>query len=222
MRILVFGGTGTIGGACVDLANQSGNEVTVVSRSKNDSGALVLGDDFSGLDSVKSQFDAVIWAQGLNTNDRADNAEDFHRVMEANVSFIVKGFQSLYVRELLARPSRLVLVSSVWQNLSRENKFSYIVSKSAINGLVNAFNADYAQHGIVTNAILPGVVESPMTSRNLTREQIDNVTRQTPTRSLVSTKELAKSVLWLASPDSSGVVGQSIVVDHGWSGFREI
>jgi 3-oxoacyl-[acyl-carrier protein] reductase len=222
MRILVFGGTGTIGGACVEFANKSGNEVTVASRSNKDAGALVLGDDFSGLDAVKSPFDAVIWAQGLNTNDRADNADSFHTVMEANVAFIVKSFQALYGRELLAHPSRLVLISSVWQNLARENKFSYVVSKSAINGLVNAFNADYAQHGIVTNAVLPGVVESPMTSRNLTREQIDNVTRQTPTKSLVSTTELAKSVLWLASADSSGVVGQCITVDHGWSSFREI
>lgn len=222
MRILVFGGSGTIGGACAEFAETSGHEVVIASRTDQGLGSLVVGDDFSGLTKLDASFDAVIWAQGINVNDRADTTEHFDEVMEANVAFIVKSFSALFNGGSISRPARLVLISSVWQNLARENKFSYIVSKSAIKGLVNALTADYAQYGIVTNAVLPGVVESPMTSKNLSCEQIENVTRQTPTKSLVSTDELAKTVLWLASQESSGVVGQCVSVDHGWSSFREI
>lgn len=211
MRILIFGGTGTIGSACADLATELGHAVTIASRSEGDHPPV------SG-----KQFDAVVWAQGQNVSDTAVSTEKFAEVMDANVTFIVRSFQNLQQGGNLANPSRLVLVSSIWQNLSRENKFSYIVSKSALNGVVNAFTADFARHGIVTNAVLPGVVESPMTTKNLTPSQIANVTSQTPTKSLVGTDELAKIILWLASPESSGIVGQSITVDNGWSNFREI
>ena len=222
MRILVFGGTGTIGSAFTDLARKSGHTVVVASRNGSGEETVAIKDDFSGLSGLKSAFDAVVWAQGMNTSDRASTAEDFSEVMEANINFIVKSFRVLFDSGLFSQPARLVLVSSIWQNLARENKFSYTVSKSAVNGLVNALTADYAKLGIVTNAVLPGVVESPMTSKNLTREQIDNATGQTPTKSLVTTYELAKTMLWLASSDSSGVAGQCIIVDHGWSNFREI
>lgn len=222
MRILVFGGTGTIGGACVDLARKLGHTVIVASRTPEGPEILSVANDFSLLWQETSPFDAVIWAQGLNAADQAHDAAQFEEVMDANVGFIIRSFGALYKSGLISPPARLVLISSIWQNLARENKFSYTVSKSAVLGLVNAFTADYAKLGIITNAVLPGVVESPMTSKNLTHEQIDNVTRQTPTKSLISTSEVAKTILWLASTDSSGVVGQCIVVDHGWSRFREI
>lgn len=222
MRILVFGGTGTIGRACVELGRVSGHEVVVASRTTQDEESVALKNDFSGLESTLLPFDGVIWAQGMNKTDLAHESSSFDEVMDANVGFIVKSFSSLYQQKLFSRPARLVLVSSVWQNLSREQKFSYTVSKSAINGLVNAFTADYAQHGIITNAVLPGVIESPMTRKNLSHEQIDNVINQTPARALVSISELAKNILWLASPESSGIAGQCITVDNGWSSFRAI
>lgn len=211
MKILIFGGTGTIGSACAALATELGHDVAIASSSDGDHPPV-----------SNKPFDAVVWAQGQNLSDTAVTAEKFDEIMDANVTFILRSFRNLQQGGHLANPSRLVLVSSIWQNLSRENKFSYIVSKSALNGVVHAFTADFARHGIVTNAVLPGVVESPMTSRNLTSTQIANVTSQTPTKSLVSIDALAKIILWLASPDSSGIVGQSITVDNGWSNFREI
>lgn len=222
MRLLIFGGTGTIGGACAELGRASGHDVVVASRSGKDPGFVIVDQGKLLLGQDSSPFDAVVWAQGMNVNDTAASAVHFDELMHTNITFIVSTFRDLHSKHLLAKPSRLVLISSIWQNLSRTEKFSYTVSKSAINGLVHSLNADFAHEGIVANAVLPGVIESPMTRKNLTDLQIASVTSQTPTKSLVRVEELAKVILWLCTPESLGVVSQSITVDNGWSSFRGI
>jgi NAD(P)-dependent dehydrogenase (short-subunit alcohol dehydrogenase family) len=72
------------------------------------------------------------------------------------------------------------------------------------------------------NAVLPGVVDTPMTRANLDQTQISNIEKQTPTKSLVTSEEVAKAVNWLASAQSSGINGQFIRVDNGWSQIRAI
>ena len=222
MRILIFGGSGTIGSACHDLAIGLGHEVIVASRSAIKENFFHLNQDLDNLQQISEPFDAIIWAQGSNTNDTIDKSDDFEEIMAANITFIRNSFRILYQSELLKKPARLVLIGSIWQNLSRENKFSYSVSKSAMLGMVGSLSADFSGEEIITNAVLPGIIMSPMTEKNLTLEQIAKVKSQTPTKSLVSLGELARIIIWLASPDSSGIAGQSITVDNGWSKFREI
>ena len=116
----------------------------------------------------------------------------------------------------------MVVLSSVWQSLSRTNKFSYSVSKAAVEGLVNSFIADYSAQGYAMNAVLPGIVDSPMTRANLSENQIKKIENETPSQYLVSASNVAKVVSWLSSPDSAGVNGQFIRVDNGWSHIRAI
>ena len=52
--------------------------------------------------------------------------------MQANVGFIVNSLSKLLHDKLLSSKCRLVVVSSIWQGLSREKKFSYTVSKAAL------------------------------------------------------------------------------------------
>ena len=212
MNILIFGGTGTLGRTCADLGKNNGHAITVTARSPN----------FSKLKETGQKFDAVIWAQGQNINDTAATSDHFDAILEANVGFIVKSLRMLFTNHLLSQNSRLVIISSVWEQISRENKFSYSVSKAALVGLVNSLTADFAKEGIICNAVRPGVVETSMTLGMLTEKQLNKIILQTPTRSLVTPEEVAQVVLWLASPLSSGVAGQIFSVDNGWSHVRDI
>ena len=72
------------------------------------------------------------------------------------------------------------------------------------------------------NAVLPGVVDTPMTRSNLSSEQIKKIEHETPAGKLVSAANVAKTVSWLASPESIGVNGQFIRIDNGWSQIRAI
>jgi NAD(P)-dependent dehydrogenase (short-subunit alcohol dehydrogenase family) len=142
--------------------------------------------------------------------------------MEANITFVASTLKLLVDKKLLNKPCRSVVLGSVWQNLSRTNKFAYTVSKSAVAGLVGSIASDMADYGLSINAVLPGVVDSPMTRANLSKPSLERIQRESLGRELVSATEVADVVAFLISANSSGINGQSIVVDHGWSKARHV
>jgi 3-oxoacyl-[acyl-carrier protein] reductase len=221
MHALVFGANGTLGGAIVDLMKSTGIQVVTASRNSSSTDIQIEKGDMQ-LKNLGYKFDSCIWAQGVNTSDTLVDSEDFQKVFDANVGFIIATLKTLLKNDLLSMNARLVVVSSIWQEASKSKKFSYTVSKSALKGLVNSFIADYSSQGLSMNAVLPGVVDTPMTRANLDHTQISNIEKETPTKTLVTSEEVAKAVNWLASSQSSGINGQFIRVDNGWSQIRAI
>jgi NAD(P)-dependent dehydrogenase (short-subunit alcohol dehydrogenase family) len=155
-------------------------------------------------------------------NDDIYELGEFPKVFSANVGFILESVSSLLTSGNLKSGSTIVIVSSVWQDYSRTRKLSYSVSKSALRGLVNSLVADLSSSKIRINAVLPGVVDSKMTRENLSEAQIKNIEMQTPSGSLVTANQVAEAIVWLTSPNSSGVNGQFITIDNGWSNVRTI
>ena len=78
------------------------------------------------------------------------------------------------------------------------------------------------QKKILVNGILPGIINSPMVARTLSPEQIANVVSQTPIGELASTVDVANSVYMFGSSLNTGISGQSIFVDRGFSVARTI
>ena len=95
---------------------------------------------------------------------------------------------------------------------------AYAASKSGLIGLTQALAAEFSPHGVRVNAILPGAVDTPMF-----REKNSSVEEQAFLSNLHALKrvgrpeELARSVLYLASDDSSFVTGTASLVDGGLS-----
>jgi NAD(P)-dependent dehydrogenase (short-subunit alcohol dehydrogenase family) len=221
MKILVFGASGTLGAAIKTELESKGHHVTSASNSSTSSD-IQTANGFEGIATLGIKFDGCVWAQGVNVNDTLLSSEKFGETLEANLLFVVKSMRYMLSSKLLNPTSSLVLVSSVWQNLSRKNKFSYTVSKASIEGLVNSVLADFSENGLRINAVLPGVIDSPMTRANLSDEQIETIENQTPSGNLVSASQLARVIAWLLSEDSIGINGQFISVDNGWSNVRSI
>jgi 3-oxoacyl-[acyl-carrier protein] reductase len=221
VNILVFGGSGTLG-AAIRTELESKGHFVVSASNKSVGSDLQTMNGMEGIAGLGLKFEGCVWAQGVNANDTLLSSEKLMQTLEANLFFVVKSMKYLIDANQLTQSSSLVLVSSVWQNLSRKNKFSYSISKAALEGLLNSVLADYSENGLRINAVLPGVIDSPMTRANLSQEQIDNIQLQTPSRKLVSGHELARVIAWLLSDDSLGVNGQFINVDNGWSNVRTI
>ena len=221
MKAIVFGANGYLGKSIVDDLLLKGFDVATTSRDSKETD-FQTKDGFAQIIDSGLKFDACVWAQGQNVNDTLESATSFEEILDANLIFTVKSLKALLENNLLNDNARMVVISSVWQSLSRTNKFSYSVSKSAVEGLVNSFIADYSPRGYSMNAVLPGVVDTPMTRSNLSSEQIKKIEHETPAGKLVTATNVAKTVSWLASPGSLGVNGQFIRVDNGWSQIRAI
>lgn len=223
-RALVFGASGALGGViCATLA-ASGVAVLRAGRGRTQEGDVNTSETDWRRSLPAQSLNRVIWAQGLNSADDLTNvtSADLRPVIEANVMFIVDSLHELLDSRSLADDAAMVVVSSVWQDLARQGKISYVTSKAAVGGLVRSLAGELGDRGQRINAVLPGVVDSPMTRKFLPPETIRKVEEETPGRRLVQADWVANVCLWLTDRGSRGVNGQSIVVDGGWSVFRRL
>ena len=95
---------------------------------------------------------------------------------------------------------------------------AYAASKSGLIGLTQALAAEYGPQGVRVNTILPGAVDTPMyRGMNDSAESQAFVTNLHALKRVASPEELARSVLYLASDDSSFVTGTASLVDGGVS-----
>ncbi len=230
-RLLVFGASGAIGGAIAADAAARGWAVTGIARKAAE--PAIEGVEFHALDPLRDDldssfladaepFDAVCWAQGANVNDNITTV-DMQRhveIYEANCVYILATMQALLRLGKLRSPARLCVISSIWQNLARQSKLTYCMTKAALQGLVLACSADLANDGHVINAVLPGALDTPMTRKNLSAEQITRVTSATQFGRLPSLHDVSSTVLFLCSPENTGITGQFIAADLGFSNVR--
>lgn len=228
-KVLLFGGSGAIGEAIRAACAAERWSVVPTTREKAAPDPFICVDPFapafdpSCLDR-HAPFAAVIWAQGANINDSAyDVSLDRHEaVYRANVLFVVATLKWMLDRNLLARPARLLVISSIWQNQARQSKFSYTVSKAALQGLVLSAAADLAKDGHLINAILPGALDTPMTRKSLSVEQIEGLKAATLFGRLPTLEDVANTAAFLCSPKNTGLTGQFVEADLGFSHVRII
>ncbi|GAC1545928.1 MAG: SDR family oxidoreductase [Collimonas sp.] len=95
---------------------------------------------------------------------------------------------------------------------------AYAASKSGLIGLTQALAAEFGAQGVRVNAVLPGAVDTDMyRGMNNTPEAQSFVTNLHALKRVATPQELARSVLYLASDDSSFVTGSASLVDGGAS-----
>lgn len=95
---------------------------------------------------------------------------------------------------------------------------AYVTSKHALIGLSKYLAVRTGDTGVTVNTISPGMF--PFTEANAARISAESMRRLrefTPARRPGDIEDLASALLFLASPDSSFVTGQNIVVDGGWT-----
>lgn len=222
-NLLIFGSTGTLGGAILDKYRAEKWDVTCAVRKVVNDCDIQLPLTSAILASKK--FDAVVFAQGANVNGSAmqTGAKELNELFEANVTVIAESVSTLMGANAINEGGRVVILSSLWEQFTRQEKFAYSVTKAAVGGLVRSLSVDLGrQKKILVNGILPGIVNSPMVARTLSPEQIANVVSQTPIGELATPVDVANSVYMFGSSLNTGISGQSIFVDRGFSVARTI
>jgi hypothetical protein len=210
-NVLIFGSSGTLGSECAKyFAEKKWNVLT------SDRNVIEV-------DSYKN-LNAVVWAQGSNLTAPLQQMEkaQWDEIWEANFFFVVKTLKTLLDNNSLAANARLVVFSSVWDEVARKNKSAYISSKAAIGGFIRSMACELGDKNISVNGVLPGIIDSPMTRRNLSSAQVNQIMDQTPGNKLVKPEEIASIAEFLASKNSQGINGQSITVDNAWTISRNV
>lgn len=230
--VIIFGATGAIGQALVAKFVAQGADVVAISRAVQpvvnphvQSLQWIGTADVVALSVIaKGSVDAVVWAQGMNFSDDIYSFDlTKHQAMyEANVTYILNSLQALMKSNCLAPAARLCVISSIWQNQAKQNKMSYCITKSALQGLVQSLAVDLGHLGYMINAVLPGALDTPMTRANLSAEQLAQLEAMTPLGSLANLEDVCNLVEFLCSKNNTGITGQFVAADRGFSNARII
>ena len=95
-----------------------------------------------------------------------------------------------------------------------------MASKHAIVGLTKAAALDYAKAGIRINAVCPGPVRTHMARRAFcggNQALFEEVRAAMPIGRFIEADEVAAAAVWLCSPAASGIYGQAMTIDGGWT-----
>ena len=148
----------------------------------------------------------------------AATEQDFDRIFAVNVKGVFFTVQK--VLPLLRPNASIIINASIAPRMGRAGASLYSGSKAAVRAFARNFATELAPRGIRVNVVSPGSIETPMWSRafanpDLARAAKQRAAKKVPLGRMGTAEEVAQAVLFLASSQSSFIIGTQIVVDGG-------
>jgi NAD(P)-dependent dehydrogenase (short-subunit alcohol dehydrogenase family) len=218
-------------GAAVVVASRDLGAVEAVAKRITDRGgqALAVRADVTDVDSVRDLVD-----QAMATYGRLDAAfnnatagprpgpladidpDQFDLGIATNVRGTFLGMKFQIPAMLASGGGTIVNMASLAGLTGVANLAAYVAGKAGIIGLTKVAALDYADRGIRVNVLAPGTILTHHLERAGAEAQ-RLAALATPMRRIGSTDEVAQTVLWLCSPQSSFITGSVIPIDGGQS-----
>ena len=219
-------------GADVALAARSVAELEETARAIERLGrrALVVPTDVT----VYSQVEALVEraAQTLGCLDIVVNnsgiatvlpaaempPEDFRRTVEVNLVGVFNGCRAAAGRLIAQRSGKIINLASVLGASGMPGYAAYSASKGGVIALTRTLAVEWARHNIQVNAMAPGWFVTDMNSRAFDDPKLrERLLRDVPARRTGRLEEIAPLVVYLASPASDFMTGQTVFPDGGHS-----
>ena len=228
-NVLVTGGLGGIGTSIMNcFKEQKANVyITGTKRNKLVSGINYIKCDFDNskefeifLSSIKElEIDILVNNAGINKIDKFQNIkkEDFIKIHKVNTFAPFRITQEVLHNMKKRKWGRIVNISSIFGNISKEYRASYSSSKFALDGLTAALSAEVAKNGILVNTVSPGFIKTDLTQKILGSDGIKEMSSLVPIGRLGRPVEIAKFIIWLCSDENSYISGQNLIIDGGFS-----
>jgi NAD(P)-dependent dehydrogenase (short-subunit alcohol dehydrogenase family) len=238
---LITGGSSGIGLATARLFLEHGARVAITGRDESTLAAArkALGNDVLAIRSDASRVADIEllmaelkdrWGRldVLFVNAAVAGPAPFEAVSEAqfddlsNINFKGAFFTVQKALPLLSDKASVVLTTSIANQMGSPNFSVYSACKAALRSLTQTLALELIGRGIRVNAVSPGPIETPIWGKfgmpNEAEQAVKaEVERKAPTKRFGHVDEVARTALFLASDDSSYVVGQEIAVDGGMS-----
>jgi 2-deoxy-D-gluconate 3-dehydrogenase len=116
------------------------------------------------------------------------------------------------------RGGRIVNVASINGLVGYYDRAPYCAAKGGVVNLTRQLAVEWAPHQINVNAIAPTYILTPLTQPTLSQpETREDILRRTPLGRIGQLEDLVGAVVYLSSPASALVTGQTLAVDGGWT-----
>lgn len=141
---------------------------------------------------------------------------DFERVMEVNLRgsfYLAQAAANKFIKQNIG--GTILLMSSVTGHQGINNLAAYSMTKAALEMLAKNLVVELSPHNININALAPGAT---LTERTIGYDDYEKVWSDiTPMGRPANVSDIANAALFLLSPASKHITGQSLVVDGGWT-----
>jgi 3-oxoacyl-[acyl-carrier protein] reductase len=140
---------------------------------------------------------------------------EWDRVMAVNIKGTFLCAKGCIPAMIEAGYGKIVNISSNTICFGRVGYLHYVTSKMAVIGMARSLAAEFGKDGVRVNTIIPGVVETEIPRDTIDSTLLENVAKLTALRRVEEPKDLLDAALYLCSPASDFVTGQSLIVDGG-------
>jgi enoyl-[acyl-carrier protein] reductase III len=173
-----------------------------------------IEDIFGGVDILVANAATGGFRSMLETSDK-----HWDWTMDVNARSILHCVQRLAPYMQSQGWGRIVTVTSLGGVRVVPNYSTVGLSKAVVESLTRYLAVELAPQGILVNAISPGLVDTDALSNMDVDVQasLDYVRRRTPTRRLVTPRDVGRVAAFLCSEASEMIVGQTLYVDGGFS-----
>lgn len=240
MKILLTGATSGIGFETLKQLVTDGHTVYAIGRdfSKIDfflkdhkSQILNFTFDFNNVDQIEQlflqfnlkdqKFDGFIHCAGIEETLPLSlySTSKIKNIFDINVFSGIELLRHFTKKKSCNDGASIVFLSSVMGALGQPGKVGYCATKAAVLGLVKASALEFAKRKIRVNAVLPGIINTPMTQNlfsQINKDQIEEIQNMHPL-GFGEVQDVVPTILFLISENAKWITGQSIIVDGGYS-----
>lgn len=148
------------------------------------------------------------------------STEEWDRAIKVDLTGIFWGIKYQVMAMMKNGGGAIVNTASSLGQVAIANASEYVAAKHGVIGLTRAAAADYGALGIRVNAILPGIIETPVIESLSQNEEFKaflvKLRDRHPIGRFGQPGEIGEAATWLLSPSASFVNGASIAVDGGY------
>ena len=236
---VITGGNSGIGLATAELFKKEGAQVVINARNAQRLAETKeqVGDAFEVLQldvskvaeieqfyakiaETHGKIDVLFLNAGIGVFQPVENWDEatFDHVINVNMKGVFFGIQKAIPH--LAEGASVVINTSISNQMGMPGSSIYAASKAAIRSLARTLSAELLPKGIRVNAVSPGPISTPIYGKmGMPKEQLDEfaagIQSQVPLGRFGTSEEVANTILFFASPESSYVVGTELEVDGG-------
>ncbi|KAF0200104.1 MAG: hypothetical protein FD173_2340 [Gallionellaceae bacterium] len=194
-------------------ANAIAIRADVSSASEMAAVAVRLKKEFGGLDIIFANAGIAKPMQFADVDEENINSQ-----IDVNFKGVIYTIQKML--PILHKPASIILTSTTLTEQGFAGMSMYSATKAAVRSLARTLSAELIGQGVRVNVISPGPIETPIygkmgMSAEALQQMAGMVLGAVPAGRFGQAEEVAKAVLFLASDDSSYILGEDLLVDGG-------
>ena len=193
-------------------------QIEVISPSRNELDLSVPESISSFLANLSTPIDILVNNAGILKVGKYNelSSTDFRAILQVNVvapfEIIAGVIESMKHRKF----GRIVNISSIWGQISREGRSIYSSSKAALDALTKSFALEFGPYNVLINSVAPGYVDTELIKKHNTDSELAEIKKIIPLQRFAKQNEISNLVKFLCSEDNSYITGQIITIDGGY------